>query len=199
VSQPTDVNSSTSVSQPTDVNSSASTSQPTAKKRKAPTAKSSEPTSKSARRLSDDKLYETFKNSVYTDVNTSLNITDEEEKSSTDEIFTQIKMFHEAQKGLQSKLMYYYCFIGRNMMQLKEDHKHNNKKIDEWLLKNLGQDHGLSRSNRDFFIDYYKCSLVNNKLMYVAKPYGDIKTRWGGEGGLKKHVENDKTFDWKHV
>ena len=95
--------------------------------------------------------------------------------------------------------MYYYCLIGRNMMLLKEKHKHKKKKIDEWLLANLGVDHGLSKTNRDFFIDYYKCAMVNNKLMYVTMPYSDIKARWGGVGGLKKRVENDKTYDWKNV
>jgi len=178
-----DDNTSPSVTQTTDDSESASTSQRKAKKvgkRKAPAAKSTKHMSKSARRLSDDDVYETFKNGVYTKANTSLNEIDEIEKSNVDEIFKQIKVFHVAQKGLKSKLMYYYCLIGRNMMLLKKKHKHNNKKIDEWLLTNLGVDHGLSKTNRDFFIDYYKCALVNNKLMYG--PCTTVTSKLDGEG-----------------
>ena len=164
-------------------------------KRKARAPKSSEPPSKSIRQCSDAELYAAFKKSYYHCVMNSLDEVDEVEKNKECEIINQLKMFLNVIKGLQSKQMYYYCLIGRNMMQLKEDHKHDNKKLDKFL-EQLDFKKGNSTSNRDFFIDYYKLTLEYNKLMYVTMPYSNIKNKFGM---LKDRIKNDKEFVWKTV
>jgi len=92
---------------------------------------------------------------------------DNERKKHDGKVINQIIMINGAMKGYKSQAMYYYCLMYQDLMQLQVDHKHSNKKLDDIVNNVLEVGHGFSRSNRDFFIDYYKLALTCNKLMYV--------------------------------
>jgi len=133
------------------------------------------------------EFYESFKKSYNNNVSTVINDEQKQEKEGIKENINQIKLIDIENRGLQRKLTYNYCIIGRNLKYLKE----NMRMTDDQLDSHFKDCIGFSKSMRNFYIRYYKLALVYNKLMYVEILFREIIKYFKY---LEELIEQDKDF-----
>ena len=131
-----------------------------------------------------------FKPSYFSTVNSVLTDEEKKEKQTAPEIIIQTKLIYNIEnKGLQQKLIFNYCLIGRNLNYLKSECLYTDKDLNEKFNDTVG----FSKSMRNVYIKLHKLAMTYNKVMYVSVAFRDIVCHMKY---LKEFIEADAAF-WK--
>ena len=163
--------------------------------KKSPKAKQSS----SSRKLPVEEFYVLLKRSYSSNVCTVLTDEDKSGKTNIEDNIKLIKALLTENSDFSRKQMYNHCQIGLAFKNIKAEMKAKkitDKNLDELLLQNLGEKHGFSKSNRNFYIQLHDFVLIYNKIMYTSMPFGDLKHHFPK---LQPLIENDPEFCWKSI
>ena len=122
-------------------------------------------------------------------MNTTEELDNNNENNSKEHLVIDTYKLHKILQELSRKTISCCIDIGKNIRTLKIVFKQKDKDLDV-LFKDAT---GLSKTNRNFFVQLYELSLEYSKVTSITVNYSDIKQKFAV---LKMHMYQDCTF-WK--
>ena len=142
---------------------------------------------RSTRDLTEDAFYRKVQETLK--IENSAEELDNIENNSKELIVINITKLYNNLQELNRKAISCCIDIGKNIKTLKIVFKQKDKDLDE-LFKGVT---GLSKANRNFFVQLFELSESFSKVKYITMNYSDIKQKFAV---LKNRIYLDSAF-WK--